>query len=189
MFMSVHNANRKWRHVRPVIAVVLTVVATSHSHASARLLSHQVSVQATAATAGTLAQHAAAPPAGEVLGGLTSQGWPIVIELAKNGKKFSLVRAGLVMRCTVGGSLPLEVGDDNLPISSDGRVHYALLIPPSPGSGSGVTLAGGSERFAGKLNRKRSTFSGMWQLHLTFVLASGQTDQCDSGRVRLTARL
>jgi hypothetical protein len=185
--MSLHNANRKWRHFRRVVAVVLTVAATSHSHASARLLSDHASVQATAATAGTHAQDAGAPPAGEVLGGITSQGWPIVIEIAKNGKKFSLVRAGLDMRCTLGDSFSLEGGAENLPISSDGKVHGARQIPPSPGSGASVT--GGSEKFAGKLNRKRSTFSGMWQLHLTFVMASGQTDQCDSGRVRLTARL
>jgi hypothetical protein len=185
--MSVRNSTRKRRLCRWVVAAVLAMFATAHSHASAIVRSDRVSVQAIAAAARALSPPAAAPPAGEVLGGLTSQGWPVVLEVSGNGKHFSLIRTGLAMRCTSGDSFALLAGGPNLPIGSDGRTRDTAQIPPSPGSP--ISLIGGTETFGGRLNRKRSTFAGTWQLHLTFLLANGQMDQCDSGRVKLTARL
>lgn len=185
--MSVHNPNRKWRRFRRVLGVVLTAMATAGPTVSARGLADQDSVPARAATAGTNAQAVAVPAAGRVLGGFTSQGWPIVVEISKNGKGIPLVGAGLEMRCASGNRYPLEDGWEQLPISTSGKVHAAVTIPPS--AGSSVSLTGGSDSLTGRVNRQRSTFSGVWQLHLTFGESSGQSDHCDSGRVTFTTRL
>lgn len=180
--MSTHVANRAWRYVGGVVVVILAVVASSSSLASARTLS-----SAEAAKLNPLPQIAPPPVAGEVLGGFTSQGWPIVLEISKDGTSVSVVRTVLSMTCTLGDKFSIGVGEGNLSISPRGNILARLQFPPSPGSS--VSLTGGTERLAGRLDRKHARFSGSWGLHLSFAMSNGQTDQCDSGRVKLHARL
>jgi hypothetical protein len=67
-------------------------------------------------------------------------------------------------------------------------LSVATLIGPQ--SGSPVSVTGGTDKFTGKLNAKKATFSGKWRLTLTFSDSStGQTDQCDSGVVTIHAVL
>jgi hypothetical protein len=185
--MSVNNQDQKRRRPRRVVALILVAMAAAGSTASARSLSDPRSLQATFATAETSADVAAAPAVGQVLGGFTSQGWPVVVAFAKQRKKIGLIATGLDMSCTSGESLPLEDGWERLPISASGEVHAAATIPPSPAST--ISLTGGSHSLFGRFNRQRSVFSGVWRLHLTFKTATGQTAQCDSGRVAFTALL
>ena len=185
--MSVHNHDQKRRHPRRVVALILVAMAAAGSTASARSLSDPRSLQATFATAEASTDAAAVPTAGQVLGGFTSQGWPVVVAFAKQRKKIGLIATGLDMSCTSGEALPLEDGWERLPISASGQVHAAATIPPLRGATSSLT--GGSHSLSGRFNRQRSVFSGVWRLHLTFKTATGQTDQCDSGRVTFTALL
>jgi hypothetical protein len=165
--MSGQNSTRKWRLGRWVGVAALSMFATAQSHASAIARPDRVPVQAIAAAARALSPPAAASPAGEVLGGLTSQDWPVVLEVSGSGEHFSLIRTGLTMRCTAGDSFALRAGGPNLPIGSDGRTHATAQIPPQIPSdpGSAASLIGGTETFGGRLSRKQSTFAGIWQLH------------------------
>jgi hypothetical protein len=129
----------------------------------------------------------AMPAAGKVLGGFTSQSEPIVLEISKKDKRVDLAGTALDMTCTSGDQFTTADALVRLPISKQGKVHMTLVIPPS--SGSPTSITGGTDTFSGKLNRENATFSGVWQLHLTFSLSGGQTDQCDSGRVTFKARL
>jgi hypothetical protein len=61
----------------------------------------------------------------------------------------------------------------------------AATIPPA--AGSTVSLVGGSDLFAGRLERGNTTFAGAWDLHLVFTTADGHKDTCDSGRVTFAA--
>lgn len=130
----------------------------------------------------------AAPPAnGRTLGGLTSQGWPIVMDIAHNGRSIAPIVVGVQMTCTDGSVFGVPDGMIHVPIASDGSVRATSVIAPSPGSP--VSLTGGSRSLTGRLDRKHGTFSGAWQLSMGFQTSGGQTSECNSGRVRFRARL
>jgi hypothetical protein len=99
----------------------------------------------------------------------------------------TVAATGLDMTCTSGQQFPIEDAWTLLNVARNGRVHATEKIPPS--SGQTISLTGGSHSLTGKLNRKRSTFRGVWQMDLTYKTSDGQTDQCHSGRVAVTARL
>jgi hypothetical protein len=167
--------------------MVVAAMAVLVSTVSARSPSGTAPVLATAARTVATAHIASAPAAGRMLGGFTSQSWPLVLAIAKNGKRIVVAVTGLVITCASGDTYPLEDGWAQLPISASGHVHATRAIAPM--AGSSVSLTGGFDSFAGRLNRARSTFSGVWQLHLSLKQSGGQSDQCDSGRVALVAEL
>ena len=173
--MSVHGRSRRRILVRQIVATAVVVVAF---------------IGETGVADAAVARPTAGPAAGHVLGGVTSQGWPVVITLSSNGMWFARELLGLEMSCTSGNSFGAPAGGGRVAIGPNGSVNAAGTIPGSPASaGSGVGLTGGSESFTGRLNRKRGTFSGTWHMHLSFAMQGGQTDECDSGQVSLTARL
>jgi hypothetical protein len=116
-----------------------------------------------------------------VLGGFTSQGWPIVAEVSTNQKVLAITATGVHMQCTSGAAFNTEVAWGRLPIGVRGRIHKKVLVFPR--TGSSVTLTGGTDSFTAKLNRARLTLTGAWHLHLKFRTADGHADECDSGRV------
>jgi hypothetical protein len=122
------------------------------------------------------------PAAGRTLGGITSQGWPVVIKVSKNSRKITAVRLGLDLHCTSGLDLPFGDGFVRLPVTPTGKVKATAIITAS----SPVT--GGTDALSGRLNRSAGTFTGVWDLHLNFS-DNGQSDSCDSGRVTFTAVL
>lgn len=121
---------------------------------------------------------------GVTLGGLTSQGWPFVLELSRTGKLVIVAATGLDMTCTSGDQFAVEDGWQLLGIAKNGLVHTTQQIPPAAG-----TLTGGSHFLTGRFDRKRLTFRGVWSLQLNFKFADGTTDQCQSGSVKLLAAL
>jgi hypothetical protein len=121
----------------------------------------------------------------DVLGGFTSQGWPVVAEVTTDRKVLEVTATGVHVRCTSGSSFDTEAAWVRLPISGRGAIHASMSVPPQ--AGSTATLTGGSNTFNGKLNRARLTLTGVWHLHLNFRTADGHTDQCDSGRVTFRA--
>jgi hypothetical protein len=183
--MSIHNANRQWRRVRRVAAIVPVMMAAAVPTVSARSPVHHASVYAGSAKASTRAQGASLPAEGRVLIGLTSQGWPVGAEISDARSKLMLVETGLEVRCTSGVRYQVAAFWGQLAISPSGRVHAREAIPLS--AGANVVLTGGSDSFSGRINHRRSTLRGVWHVHLTFIRASGQMDQCDSGRVTFTA--
>jgi hypothetical protein len=125
--------------------------------------------------------------AGTILGGFTSQGWPVVLELARGGKSVILGAAGLDVTCTSGDQFPVEDGWQLLTVAQNGRVNASEQIPAQ--QGQGTTLTGGSHSLKGRFNRHRSTFRGTWQMQLNFKNADGSTDSCQSGPVTFSAAL
>jgi hypothetical protein len=173
--MSVHGRSRRRIFVRQVVATAVAITALTAETGPA-------DAAVSRATPG--------PVAGHVLGGVTSQGWPVVITVSSNGMWFAREVLALEMSCTSGTTFTAPAAGGSVVIGSNGWVSAAGTIPGSSASaGSGVTLTGGSESFTGRLNRKRGTFSGTWHMHLTMAMQGGQTDECDSGQVSFTARL
>jgi hypothetical protein len=122
-----------------------------------------------------------------MLGGFTSQNWPVVLEVSSSGKRIGLAATTLAMSCTSGVSFPLGDGWQRLTIGPGGKVRALFTIPAS--AGSTVSITGGTDSFSGTLDRKRAMFTGSWDLQLNYSMSDGTTDQCDSGRVTFAARL
>jgi hypothetical protein len=179
--MSEHNPRRHRRHIGGVAVGTLAAMAAVSSVAYA---SAGGPARASGAAARALT-HSAAASAPKILGGFTSQGWPIVVDFSKDHKRIALVETGLDMKCASGNSFSELDGWVRLPISASGRVHISTPVPPQTGTNASVT--GGTDMFTGRFNRQRTKLLGTWELQQTFSLPNGQTDQCDSGRVGFAA--
>jgi hypothetical protein len=184
--MSTHKRHVEWRHLVLVAGVTFGVVwAIAGAEALASGPAELAPARATFMAAGTRAHTSAASGTGTVLGGFTSQGWPVVIKMSRDHRRIVRVGIGLSMRCTSGSQFALRDGGGPVPIGADGKVHMAATIPPA--SGSSVSIAGGSDMFAGRLERGNTAFAGAWDLRLVFGTADGHEDTCDSGRVTFAA--
>jgi hypothetical protein len=125
--------------------------------------------------------------AGRILGGLTAQGWPVVLAVSKNEKQVVGTVAGIVLSCSSGQQFPIEDAWARLRIGPAGTVRTSAVIHTS-GTSSGTAITGGSHSMQGKLNRKTGDFSGVWHVALSFTTSSGP-DQCDSGNVAFRLKL
>ena len=133
---------------------------------------------------GSYARSAAA--AGVTFGGVTPQGWPVVIQFNKSQRRVVRAVIGLQLRCTSGGFANMSDGFVNLPVNTR-RKFRARFGPITQRYDDGTTYdIEGS--ISGALNRARSKVSGTWHLKVTDHDSAGAvTDTCDSGSVRWTA--
>lgn len=184
--MSTHKRHPEWRHILLVAGVTFGAVwAIAGARALASGPTEWTAARVTPMTTATRAHASAASGARTVLGGFTSQGWPAVIKMTGDHHRIVRVGIGLSMHCTSGSRFALNDGGGPVPIGADRKVHMAARIPPA--AGSTVSLVGGSDMFAGRLEPGNTTFTGVWDLHLVLATADGHTDTCDSGRVTFTA--
>jgi hypothetical protein len=126
-------------------------------------------------------------------GGLTPQGWPVVIQVSRNLKHVTRAIIGLDENCTPSMDLfgtPDFYGGrraDFLPMNK-GHKFSAVFGPvsnPQPPAGMTQTAQGS---ISGKLNRALTKASGTWQLvFITKNTSTGAVDTCDSGVVHWTA--
>jgi hypothetical protein len=90
----------------------------------------------------------------------------------------------LGVTCTSGDEFTWSDRDVKIPISRTGKLSAHFAQAPTLVSG-GVTV-GGTDKLDGTLNRRHTMLTGTWRVHQTYILQTGQTVQCDSGRVRFT---
>jgi hypothetical protein len=186
--MSQRRTSAKHRLIRLGAAAVIGAAASVISHGSAEAAPVNESLAHAAAV--SQPKTTTSPAAGRVLGGLTSQQAPVILDISKNSKRIDKAVTDLQLTCTSGDQLWFPDSWSRSPLDSHGSVSMHLTIPPDTSGGTnGVTLTGGSDEFSGKLNRKTATFSGNWQLQLSFSMSDGTTDQCDSGLVTFRAKL
>ena len=136
--------------------------------------------------AGGAADAHARTPTPVVFGGLTPQGWPVVVEVSRDRRKVVRTAIGLPVRCDSGGSgyysdqyrgLQLRKGRFHASFSGDRLNHDDGTYDVFQGSVKGST------------NASRTAMSGTWQLKLVAYDASGaETDRCDSGVVKWRAK-
>ena len=201
MPVSKPAASRRWILLGAAIIVAAVGIVSSHASAkSASASANSASVRASLAQAASAAvpkpKTTVSPAAGRVLGGLTSQHSPVIVQISKNAKQIEVAAANLDLTCTSGDQFWLPDGWEHTALSTNGSVSLHVTVPPDTSGGSnGVTLTGGSDTFTGKLNRKAATFSGTWRLQLTYSVASTTagapptTDSCDSGSVTFKTKL
>jgi hypothetical protein len=123
-------------------------------------------------------------PLGGIFGGYTTKGWPVVIEVSRNGKRIKRAVAGIASPCTSGKGLTGPDGWRNLPIH--GR-RFSSTYRESEAQDGLVFEASGT--LSGRLNRKRNRISGTWSQTVVVRDPAGATvDTCKSGSLGFTAR-
>jgi hypothetical protein len=127
-----------------------------------------------------------AASAGVVYGGITPQGFPVMVELRKNHRRVVRTAIGLRLSCTTGATLSLADNYSKGGIS--GRKFHGSFGPETSQRDDGTTWASEGS-FKGKLNASATKITGTWQLDVTIRDAAGNvTDTCDSGVVHWSAK-
>ncbi|HTT27999.1 MAG TPA: hypothetical protein VMG37_06290 [Solirubrobacteraceae bacterium] len=125
----------------------------------------------------------AAPLGPTTLAGLSSQGFPSFFEISNNGRTLKLGAIALGMTCASGDEFVFTDRDVRVPITRSGKLHADFAQAPTPASGGGTV--GGTDSLNATLNPQRTELTGTWRVQQTYISSTGQTDQCDSGPVRL----
>ncbi len=159
----------------PTIAILLGSPAAVGLTADATAATHSQRASSTAIT----------PSIGAgVFGGFTSKGWPVVLELTRNGKLVKRAVGGIELRCTSGDMFTTADKWTQLPVRA-GRFGDSYRDRSTEGG----QIFEWSDSMKGRLNRKRTRISGSWRNQLVVRNAAGAiTDTCDSGPLRFTAR-
>jgi hypothetical protein len=128
-----------------------------------------------------------AAAAGVIYGGMTSQQFPVVLEVSKNRRRVLNAIIGIRATCTSGDTV---TGPDNyrrLSISKKGKFS-ASFGPVTLRHDDGTTTdVEGSIR--GTFNATRTQASGKWRLKGTYHDGTGAvTDTCDSGSISWRAK-
>jgi hypothetical protein len=175
----------QWRRLaRCTLATAAAVTIIAVGPASAADVPHGLSLNAIGAS---LQRQAVAKINGApILGGFTSQGGPVVLEISKDAKHVQRAETALVMRCTSGSQFVLPGAVFRLGIRANGRVHISAATSTNDASGDLIKT---SQSFSATVNRRRWTASGVWRMHLDVTTPSANTDSCDSGTVSFQARL
>lgn len=128
-----------------------------------------------------------AAAAGVVYGGVTPQGFGLMVEV--NTTRRQIVRAvtGMQLNCTSGSVVSVPDGWTKLSVSKTGKFKGSFG-PLTERNDDGTTLDS-EGTVSGKFNSSRTRVSGTWTLKLTPHDAAGAiTDTCDSGIVNWTAK-
>ena len=168
------------RKIQPLQIAAALAVATS-----------LIMVTAPAASANTFVQtHAASRDVtvtlGASYGGVTSQEFPVVIDV--NRRRTRVVRAVIAIRtsCTAGGTITTPDGYIRMVIR---RGRFSASFGPSTQRNPDGTTTDFEGTISGTVNSSRTKVSGTWSFKGTDRDASGAvTDTCDSGRVSWSAR-
>ena len=140
-----------------------------------------------AASAGTRTPAArSAAAAGAVLGGTTSQDFPVVIEPRSNRRQIVRAVIGISLGCTSGGEVAMPDFYTNLKVNKRGK--FSAAYGPQTVRGNDGTTSDFEGTLSGKLNAARTKASGKWHLKVTYFSAAGAvTDTC-SGSVTWKAK-
>ena len=117
------------------------------------------------------------------LGGLTSNGWPVHIQLAGNGKVIVRAVGAISLPCTKGGSVVFK--DQWRYVSVRRGSFKAVRRDSFTDQGATIEI---EDSFTGKVNRARTAIKGTWRNKMVVREPDGSVDTCDSGVLRFTAR-
>jgi hypothetical protein len=128
-----------------------------------------------------------AAAAGVVYGGVTPEGFGVMVEVNKSRRQVIRMATGLRLQCTSGGVIGVPDSWSRPRVSKKGRFS-ATFGPEVERNPDGTTIdAEGTVR--GRFNSSRTSVSGTWSLKLTARDATGMvTDTCDSGILNWKAK-
>ena len=116
---------------------------------------------------------------GVVYGGRTSQGWPVMIELTKTGRKVAQAVIGLRLPCASGNFALFPDRYINMPVNK--RRKFGTSFGPETVTNDDGTKLESEGSISGGLNRARSKVSGRWHLKVVYLDTSdGVIDTCQT---------
>jgi hypothetical protein len=126
-------------------------------------------------------------PGGTVFGGVTPQGWPVVVTLNQARNRVDRVAIGLDMTCTSGDSFGTSDRFQTLKLSRKGR--FSTTVGAQRIDAGGVP-ADVESRVVGRLSANRASVRGIWSLKITLYdpATAAVVDTCESGLVSWKAR-
>jgi hypothetical protein len=138
-----------------------------------------------AAAALTLAAAATAVAAGQTsLGGVTAQGFPVVVQVSASGKQVNRAAIGIEMKCN-NGTFAVPDSYRSLPVSPTGR--FGARFGPDTNRNPDGTTFDYQGLMTGQVNKARTKATGTWQLSVKNYDTSGNvTDSC-AAKVHWTA--
>jgi hypothetical protein len=119
-----------------------------------------------------------------VYGGMTSDGWPVIAEVARDGRLLKRIVGAIELDCSQSGGYSFPSQWRNLEISRSGAFK-ASYSDTDVEDGVEITV---SDSIAGKINRARTRLTATWRASSTFRYPDGTVDVCESGALRVTVR-
>jgi hypothetical protein len=136
------------------------------------------------AAAAMPASGASAAASGVVYGGITPQKWPVVIQVARDGRSIERAAIGFTLNCNVGGTLANYDRYNKLLLSRAGK--FSSKFGPTTTNNPDGTKTVFSGSVSGKITGSKA--KGTWQLVSIDQDAAGTaTKTCDSGKVSWSA--
>ena len=124
---------------------------------------------------------------GNTFGGMTSQHWPVIIDMTANRREIKRAAAGLEMPCTAGGRATIPSRLAQIPVSKAGAFHRTF--GPVTFRNDDGTTTDFQGRIAGRLNLSKTKIAGTWSAKFTDHDTTGAvTGTCYSGVVSWTAK-
>ncbi len=139
------------------------------------------------ATAQSMDVRTVSATSGNTYGGVTSQGWPVVIDLTATRRQLVRAVIALDMTCTSGDTGVSGDRYTKLAVTKSGR--FGITYGPVTKRNDAGTTTDYQGRLAGRLYAAKTRISGTWVWKFTNHDATGGvTDTCDSGSVTWTAK-
>src|SRR5262245_1600345 len=133
---------------------------------------------------GAVAEAKAPVSARGVFGGTMSNGWPVVIEVSKDGHSIKRAVGAVYADCTNEGIYAYPSLWARVRISRTGAFKG---MGADSWNDAGVE-AKSAEVIQGKVNRAHTLITGTWRALATFTQPDGTVDTCDTGALKFTAR-
>jgi hypothetical protein len=147
---------------------------------------------ATPLVAAAAPRHDGTPPritaaaTGVVYGGVTGDGFGLIVETNKSRREIVRMATGLRLQCTSGASFAIPDGWRRLSVR---KGKFRGAFGPSTQRNEDGTTSDLEGAVSGKFNRSKTSISGTWSFKATDHDAAGAvTDTCDSGTVDWTAK-
>jgi hypothetical protein len=147
---------------------------------------------ATPLVAAAAPRHDPTPPrmsaatTGLVYGGVTDDGFGLMVETNKSRRQIVRIATGLRLQCTSGASFSIPDGWKRLSVK---KGKFSGAFGPSTQRNEDGTTSDLEGAVSGKFNRSKTSISGTWSFKATEHDAAGAvTDTCDSGAVDWSAK-
>ncbi len=131
---------------------------------------------------------------GVVYGAVTSQGFPVVIQLSKTGRQVVRAAIGLDLKCQIPPDITIPDEVTKVPVTAAGKFSAeqpVTRIPADPATGAPAIDV--SAKLTGTVNKARTQIKGTWQRKVVIYNPADPTgaailDTCETGVLSYTAK-
>ena len=124
---------------------------------------------------------------GNTYGGVTSQGFPVFVDMTATRRQVVRAMAAVVLKCTSGGRFTYPDRFTKLAVTKGGK--FKIVYGPYTVRNDDGTTTDWQGRMTGALNDAKTKIAGTWRMiAIDHDLTSAVTDSCDTGLLTWTAK-